>query len=99
MDLLVSLLMHEVESVLILVKELVRSSLHVDGLDLCTCCESVLEDTSVLEVSEFCLYECRTLAWLYMLEPYDLAWLSVVVKVKSVLEISCCCHKKYKVLK
>ena len=68
------------------------SSLHVDCVDLCTCCESVLEDTSVLEVSEFCLDECWTFARLYMLEPYDLAWLAVEVKVKSVFEISCCCH-------
>ena len=73
--------------------------LHVDGVDLSTCCECVLEDTSVLEVSEFCLYESWTLTWLYMLEPYDLAWLSVVVEIKSVLKISCCCHKNIKCLK
>ena len=71
LDLLEGLLVHEVEAILLSIEELVRTSLDVDGLDLCTCGESVLEYTSVLEVAKFGLHESRTLARLHVLEPYD----------------------------
>ena len=70
-NLLVGLLVHKVETVLFSIEELVRTSLNVDGLNLCTCGESVLEYTSVLEVAKFGLHESRTLARLHVLEPYD----------------------------
>ena len=93
MYLLESLLVHEVISVLILVKELVRPSLDIDGLDLRSCGKRVLEDTSVLKVTELGLHESRTFARFYMLEPHNGAWLAVIIDVQSVFEISCCCHK------
>ena len=92
-DLLESLLVHEVESVLILIKELVRTSLDIDSIDFCTGGESILKDTSVLEVAKFSLYECWTFSRLYMLEINKHAWFAVEIKVHSVFEISCCCHK------
>ena len=84
--------MHEVESVLIFIKELVRTSLHIDGLYFCTCCESVFEDTSVLEVAEFGFYECWTFTRLHVLEVNQHTRFAVEIKVHSVFEISCCCH-------
>ena len=92
-DLLVGLLVHEVESVLVRVKELVRTSLDVDDIDLHTCREGVLKDPSVLKVTKLCLYECRTLSWLNVLEIDYLARLAVVADIKAVLKICCCCHK------
>ena len=92
MDLLVGLLVHEVETILIGVKELVRTPLDIDDIDLGTCCEGVLKDTTVLEVAELCLDESRALAWFDMLEIDHLTWLAVEADVESVLEICCCCH-------
>ena len=94
-NLLIGFLMHEVESVLVLVEELVWAALHVDGVDLHTGCECILKDAAVLEVTELCLYECRSLARLHVLEPYDRTRLSVIHQIKSVLEICCCCHKVF----
>ena len=91
--LLVGLFVHEVVALAVLVEELVRPSLDVDDFDLGTGGEGILEYASVLEVTEFGLYECRALAWLNVLEPYDGNRLAVEVHEKAVLEISCCCHK------
>lgn len=94
-DLLVGLLVHEVESVLVRIEELVRTSLDVDDIDLHACREGVLKDPSVLKVTKLCLYECRTLSWLNVLEIDYLARLAVVADIKAVLKICCCCHKNY----
>ena len=72
MDLLESLLVHEVESVLIRVEELVWTPLDIDDVNLRTCGEGVFEDSAVLKVAEFGLDECRSLAWLLMLENLQL---------------------------
>ena len=92
-DLLVGLLVHEVESVLVRIEELVRTSLDVDDIDLHTRCEGVLKDPSVLKVTKLCLYECRAFSWLDVLEIDYLARLAVVADIKAVLKICCCCHK------
>ena len=93
MNLLVSLLVHKVESVLILVKELVWTTLHVDHVNLHTSRECVFKDSAVLKVAEFALYESGTLSRFNVLEPYDRTRLSIVHHIKPVLEICCCCHK------
>ena len=92
MNLLVSLFVHEVESVLIAIKELVGAALHVDGLDLCTGGESIFKDAAVFEITEFGLDESGALAGFDMLEPYDHARLTIVIQIEAVFEISCCCH-------
>ena len=84
--------MHEVESVLVLIEELVWASFYVDGIYPCTSGEGVFENTTVLEVTEFCLYESWTFSRFYMLEVNEHARFAVEVKVHSVFEISCCCH-------
>ena len=91
-DLLVSLLVHEVESVLIGIEELVGAPLDCDDVDLHAGGESVLEDPSVLEVTELCLDESGALTGLDMLEIDYLARLAVVVDEQSVLKICSCCH-------
>ena len=91
-DLLVGLFVHEVESVLIAIEELIGTTLNVDGLDLCTGGESIFEDAAVLEVTEFGLDESGALAGFDMLEPYDHARLTIVIQIEAVFEISCCCH-------
>ena len=92
-DLLVGLLVHEVESILVRIEELVRTSLDVDDIDLHTSREGVLKDPSVLKVTKLCLYECRAFSWLDVLEIDYLARLAVVADIKAVLKICCCCHK------
>ena len=91
-NLLVVVLVHEVETFLIGIEELVATMLDVDGLDLGTGGEGILEDAAVLQVAELGLDESGTLARLDMLEPYDGARLTVEIQIESVLEISCCCH-------
>ena len=91
-NLLEGLLVHEVESVLVRVEELVWTPFHIDGLDLGTCCEGVLEDASVLKVAKFSLYECWTLSRLHVLEIHDHTRFAVEIQVHSVFEVSCCCH-------
>ena len=92
MDLLICLFVHEVESVLVAIKELVGTTFDVDGLDLCTGGESVFENAAVFEVTEFGLDESGALAGFDMLEPYDHTRLTVEIEVEAVFEISCCCH-------
>ena len=65
----------------------------LDGLDLGACGEGVLQDATVLKVAELGLDESGALTRLDVLEPYDHARLVVVLEIKAVLEISCCCHK------
>ncbi len=91
-DLLVCLLVHEVESVLIRIEELVRTPLDSDDVNLHSGGESVLKYSSVLEVAEFCLHESGALSGLDMLEINHLARLAIVADEQSVLEICCCCH-------
>lgn len=91
-DLLVGLFVHEVESVLVGVEELVRTSLDVDDVDLHTCGEGVLKDPSVFKVAKLRLYECRAFSWLDVLEIDYLARFAVVADIKAVLKICCCCH-------
>ena len=50
-NLLVGFFVHEVESVFVAIKELVRTTLHIDGLDFCTRGEGVFEDAAILEVA------------------------------------------------
>ena len=96
-NLLECLLVHEVVSILITIKELVRTSFDIDSINLRTCGESILEDSSVLKVTEFSLYECWTFSRLYVLEIYEHAWFTVEIQVHSVFEISCCCHISNKI--
>ena len=91
-DLLVSFFVHEVEPVLITIKELIGAALHIDSLDLCTSGKSILENASVFEVAKFSLYESRALSGFHMLEPNDHTRLAVEIKVEAVLEICSCCH-------
>ena len=91
-DLLVCLFVHEVESLAVVVEELVGTALDLDGLDLGSRRESILKDAAVLEVAEFGLDESGAFAGLDVLEPDDHARLVVKLQVKSVFEISCCCH-------
>jgi hypothetical protein len=91
-DLLVGLFVHEVETVLVPIKELIGTPFDVDGLDLCTCSEGVFEDAAVFEVTEFGLDESRALAGFDVLEPYDHTRFTVEIQVEAVFEISCCCH-------
>ena len=91
-DLLVSLLVHEVESVLIGIEELVGAPLDCDDVDLHAGGEGILKNPSVLEVTELCLDESGTLTGLDMLEIDYLARLAVVVDEQSVLKICSCCH-------
>ena len=92
MYLLIGLFMHEVEAVLVAIEELIWTTFDIDGLDFCTCGESILEDAAILEVTELCLHESGALAGFDVLEPYDHAGLTVEIEVEAVLEISCCCH-------
>jgi hypothetical protein len=91
-DLLVGLFVHEVETVLVAIKELVGTPFDIDSLNLCTCGEGVFEDAAVLEVTEFGLDESRALAGFDVLEPYDHTRFTVEIQVEAVFEISCCCH-------
>jgi hypothetical protein len=84
--------MHEIESVLISIEELIRPSLYGDSVDLDTGGEGILKNTTVLKISEFGLDKSGALAGLHMLEPYNHARLAVEIEVQSVLKISCCCH-------
>ncbi len=93
MDLLVGLFVHEVETVLIGIEELVAAVLDGNGVDFGAGGESVFEDTAVLQVAEFRFHESGTLARLHVLEPYDGARFAVEIQIKTVLEICCCCHK------
>ena len=93
LDLLVGLFMHEIETVLLCIEELVGTALDVDGLDLGAGGEGILQDAAVLEVAELGLDESGALTRLDVLEPYDHARLVVVFEIKAILEISCCCHK------
>ena len=86
--------MHEVETILLSVEELVGTTLDFDRLDLHAGGERILQDVAVLQVAELGLHESGALARLHVLEPNDLARLTVVLEEKSVLKISCCCHKK-----
>ena len=92
-DLLVCFLVHKVESVLLGIEELVRAALNVDGFDFRTGGEGVFKNASVLQVAEFGLYESRSLARFYVLEPHDHTRLVIVLEIESVFKISCCCHK------
>jgi hypothetical protein len=64
----------------------------IDGLDLGTGGEGILEDAAVLQVAELGLYESGTFTRLDMLEPYDGARLAVEIQIEPVLEICSCCH-------
>ena len=90
---LVGFLMHEIETVLLGIEELVGTALDLDGLDLGTCGEGILQDAAVLQVAEFGLYESGTLARFYVLEIHYHTGLVVILDVKAVLEICSCCHK------
>ena len=91
-DLLVGLLVHEVESILIGIEELVGTPLDRDDIDLHAGGESVLKNSSVLKVAEFCLDESGAFSGFDMLEIDYLARLAVVADEQSVLKICSCCH-------
>lgn len=81
MDLLISLLMHEVESVLVTIKELVRTSLDADSVDLGTCSKRILENTAVFQITEFGFNESRAFSRFNMLEIHEHARLAVKTHV------------------
>ena len=84
--------MHEVESVLVGIEELIGTPLDCDDVYLHTGGEGVLKDPSVLKVAELRLDEGRALAGFHMLEIDYLAGFAIVADEQSVLEICCCCH-------
>ena len=92
-NLLEGLLVHEVVAVLLGVEELVGAALHVDGLDLRTGGEGVVQNSAVLKIAELGLHEGGTLSRLHVLEPYYLTGLVVELEIKTIFEICCCCHK------
>jgi len=72
---------HEVETFVICIEELIRASFHIDKVNLGSCGESILEDTTVFEVTKLCLHESRAFARLHMLEINYLARLTVETKI------------------
>ena len=93
-DLLESLSVHEVCTEVILVSELVRTTLNAYLLDLDTYRrEGILENATVLQVLELRTNKCRTLAWLAVLEIDNNKSLAIHLDTHTDFDISCCnCH-------
>ena len=93
-DFLPSLSMEEVVSHLVLVGELVRTTLYADFVDLHARVPGLVKDTSGLHIAEFCADESRALARLNVEEFNDKEVVAVDVEAHAVFKVSCCCHKK-----
>ena len=92
LDLVEGFVVHEVEAVLFGIDELIFAVLDRNHINLLAGVPGFLQDAAVLEVAELGFDESGTLARFDVLEPYDGAGFSFEIEIKSVLEISGCCH-------
>lgn len=86
---------HEVVAHIVFIEILIGTALDADFVDFHAGVPGLVEDTAGFYVAKLCAYESRTLTGLNVKEFHDEEIVAVDVEAHAVLEISCCCHKKF----
>ena len=91
-DLLKSLCVHEVIPHIILVEELVRTTLDAYFLYLYTAIPSLIKDAACSHITQFRTNESRAFTGFYMEELYDEKVLSIDIEAHTISKICSCSH-------
>ncbi len=85
--------MHEVVAHIVFVEILVGATLDAHLVDFHSRVPGLVDDTTCLDVAEFCADEGRALAGLDMEKFNNKEIVAVDIEAHAILEISCSCHK------
>ena len=86
--------MHKNVHITLFVEVGVGTALNADDVDLCSRRKSVFEHTTSFYIAHFSANESGALAGFNVEEFNDCVNVVVKVDTQSVLNVSCCCHKK-----